>query len=56
MLTSCSFVDEVVEKSRLEWLQRRLLIAEEFSLGFAHSPALLRVAVSRSPTGFKSPR
>ena len=38
-------VDEVVEQSRLEWLQRRLLIAEEFRLRLAHAPSLLRVAV-----------
>jgi hypothetical protein len=40
-----SILDEIVEQSRLERLQRRLLIVEELGLGFAHLPALLRVAI-----------
>src|SRR5205823_6339496 len=40
-----SAVDEIVEEPRLEWLQRRLLIAEKLSLALAHLAALLRVAV-----------
>ena len=40
-----SFTDEIVEQTRLEWLQRRLLIPEELRLALAHLAAFLRVAI-----------
>ena len=50
-----SILDEIVEQPRLEWLQRRLLVAEELGLGLAHLAALLRVAVEGVVGDFLTP-
>ena len=39
-------LDQIVEQSRLEWLQCRLLVAEKLRLGLAHLATFLRVAIN----------
>ena len=51
-----STVDEIVEQSRLEWLQRRLLIAEELRLGLAHACGPSACGSRRRSRGFSHAR
>ena len=48
-------ITEIVEQTRLEWLHRRLLVAEKLRLGLAHLAALLRVAVKGVVGDFLAP-
>ena len=50
-----SILDQIVEQTRLERLQCRLLVAEKLSLGLAHLAALLRVAVESVVGDFLAP-